>query len=195
MQVSSERCVRHEGARASGHFHGAHGVLSTFSVLRRGGSNHLLILRFQPQPGEKQFTQIQHTETRGTMLLFRGVLLAMLTFWASQVSAQARTPFTGKGLTGTGRACNGDLRIYPGYLDYSTSFFECSHVRYKKIQEDPRSMWAYRFTSAATKRCPYQLLVVLAPDPQGGFWRAVAWSSEAAWRKKDHDKEDSCPMY
>jgi len=44
-------------------------ALSTFSfqgwitqctILSGGGSNHLLILKFQPLPGEKQFVNIQH---------------------------------------------------------------------------------------------------------------------------------------
>jgi hypothetical protein len=36
------------------------GWIMHFSILSGGGSNHLIILKIQPQPGEKQFVNIQH---------------------------------------------------------------------------------------------------------------------------------------
>jgi hypothetical protein len=36
------------------------GWIAHFSILSGSGSNHLLILKIQPQPSEKQFVNIQH---------------------------------------------------------------------------------------------------------------------------------------
>jgi hypothetical protein len=36
------------------------GWLANFTILSGGGSNHLLILKIQPRPSEKQFVDIQH---------------------------------------------------------------------------------------------------------------------------------------
>ncbi len=128
-------------------------------------------------------------------MLIRSLLLMSALMVQAQTDLTGRSPFSGKGLTGTGRACNGDIRIYPDYLDYSTSYSECNHMPYRTLPSDHDHKWVYELVKPV-KRCGIRILVVLAPaKPENGFWRVVMYPSLDTYRKKDLDRTDSCPMY
>jgi hypothetical protein len=111
------------------------------------------------------------------------------------LQAGAGSPFQGDGVSGGGRACNGDLRIFPRYLNWETSFSTCDHVTYQPLPGgDGKSTWVYQLR-ARPKACRFEVLEVRHDADNSGAWEVTGFQSLAAWRKSDKMQVSNCPMY
>lgn len=123
-------------------------------------------------------------------MIAKALVLSLLLLQADVPSS----PFTGDGLSGGGRACNGSLRIYPTYINWETSFSTCDHMPYKTIQASKDGPWIYQFTTKK-KGCISSVLRVRRPTPEGGFWYVSGWPSVRAAQDRKILADSDCPMY
>ncbi len=99
------------------------------------------------------------------------------------------SPFKGDGVSGSGRSCNGYLRIYPRYLNWEVTDFSCHHTAYEAIKESPNE-YIYRL-KPWSRKCGFRILIVRHPDEWSG-WQAVGYTSEADWHKHNIAQELTC---
>lgn len=103
------------------------------------------------------------------------------------------SPFTGDGLAGGGRICNGILRIYPNYINWETSLSTCDHMPYKTIQAPKDGPLVYEFTQKK-RGCIYEVLEV-HPGKDGDFWQVDGYRSFERWKTKNNAMDSDCAMY
>ncbi len=118
----------------------------------------------------------------------------LLILFAFAAYTGADDPFTGKGVSGGGRACNSGLRIYPYTLNYDNSYSDCPNTPYTVIQQTPGIHYVYRLTPKSRK-CPFHILVVQKSTEMPDGWQVTAYTTNIAWRKQDTNAMVDCLMY
>lgn len=118
----------------------------------------------------------------------------VLALSALLLQAGAASPFKGDGISGGGRACNGDLRIFADHLNWETSFSTCDHVPYKTLKTADKGVWVYQLT-AKPKGCLFTVLRVEHSADGSGSWEVTGYPSVEAWRRRSLSNVSDCGMY
>src|SRR5579884_2166695 len=109
----------------------------------------------------------------------------------------ASSPFKGDGLSGTGRACSGYLRITPEFIHWDTGIYICRKVRYQVLASEKKGEAFHRVYKLLHRpaKCLFGVLELEhnADDP---IWTLTAYKTVAD-RKKGYSPGTSvsCSLY
>ena len=117
------------------------------------------------------------------------ILLALL-----GLQTYASSPYTGTGVQGDGRICNGSLRIYAHSLHYDNNLTSCSKTPYDILQQNGDGSRVYRLRTHP-RGCHVGVLVVRPEKDMPGGWEVIAFGNETAWRKNDAGDAIDCVMF
>lgn len=128
-----------------------------------------------------------------------GMCLAISLFTPSSSGGNSqKAPFLRK-LSGTGRACTGNLTVGERLLTWDTPFSRCLHVPYeilKQEKEGEHLKVVYRLKQQSGKCYTPIILLSHEPDDAPGQrgWGAIGYPTKKAWLDNDTTDALACNL-
>jgi hypothetical protein len=129
------------------------------------------------------------------------VVLVLLFLNAAFAQDKQRTPFTDRGMEGSGTHCAGDLIIHPDVLTWTTVYSECRDVPYKTVEfkQNGDDLHAVYRLETKNPECKFSILVL---DHTGTYikgrgkgWNAYGYGSWKGYRNNDIADRLGCHLF